>query len=118
MCPLPVPGRMPPASGVGEARSNGNPTDGMGRRRKETGKMRLRHLTIAGTVIVSVLALTLAASSGAAPPPKQKGHTTIKPECALEQAADRAHCDMKVVANLKRVPQAAAAPTAGYRPAD
>jgi subtilase family serine protease len=79
--------------------------------------MRLRHLTIAGTVIVSALALTLAASSGAAQK-KPKGHTTIRPGCALEQGADVAHCDMKVVANLKRVPRAAAAPTSGYRPAD
>ena len=76
---------------------------------------RLRHLTIAGAVIASTLALTLAASSGAAPQKKQKGHTTIKPACAQEEGI---HCDMKVVANLKRVPRATAAPTSGYGPAD
>ncbi|MFL5906070.1 MAG: peptidase S8 [Solirubrobacterales bacterium] len=79
--------------------------------------MRLRHLTIAGAVITSALALTLVASSGAAPPPG-KGHTTIKPECAREHGPDRAHCDMRVVADGQGVPQAAAAPTAGYRPGD
>jgi subtilase family serine protease len=77
--------------------------------------LRLRHLTIAGAVIASTLALTLAASSGAAP---QKGHTVIRPGCALGQPAGYAHCDMKVIANLKHVPKAAAAPTAGYGPAD
>ena len=76
---------------------------------------RLRHLTIAGAVTASALALTLAASSGAAPQNKHKGHTTIRPACAQEEGI---HCDMKVVANLKRVPRATAAPTAGYGPAD
>jgi subtilase family serine protease len=79
---------------------------------------RLRHLTIAGAVIASTFALTLAASSGAAPQKKPKGHTVIRPECALAQGDGYAHCDMKVIANLKHVPKAAAAPTSGYGPAD
>jgi subtilase family serine protease len=76
---------------------------------------RLRHLTIAGAVIASTLALSLAASSGAA---TQKTYTTIRPGCAQVEKAGRAHCDMKLIANLKRVPRAAAAPTSGYGPAD
>src|SRR5919204_3463706 len=77
---------------------------------------RLRHLTIAGAVIASTLALTLAASSGAAT--QKKTYTTIRPSCAQVEKAGRAHCDMKLIANLKRVPRAAAAPTAGYGPSD
>jgi subtilase family serine protease len=77
---------------------------------------RLRHLTIAGAVVASALALTLAASSGAAT--QKKRYTTIRPTCAQVDKAGRAHCDMKVIANLKRVPKAAAAPTSGYGPAD
>jgi subtilase family serine protease len=77
---------------------------------------RLRHLTIAGAVIASTLALTLAASSGAAT--QKKTYTTIRPSCAQVDKNGRAHCDMKLIANLKRVPRAAAAPTSGYGPSD
>jgi subtilase family serine protease len=77
---------------------------------------RLRHLTIAAAVIVSALALTAVASSGAAT--QGKRYTTIRPSCAHVERANRAHCNMKLIANLKRVPRAAAAPTSGYGPAD
>jgi subtilase family serine protease len=77
---------------------------------------RLRHLTIAGAVIASTLALTLAASSGAAT--QKKTYTTLRPSCAQIEKAGRAHCDMKLIATLKRVPRAAAAPTSGYGPGD
>src|ERR1044071_2096488 len=77
---------------------------------------RLRHLTIAGAVIASTLCLTLAASSGAAV--TSKPYTTIRPGCAQVDKTGRAHCDMKLIADLKRVPRAAAAPTSGYGPSD
>src|ERR671936_1396696 len=83
---------------------------------REAHMRRLRHLTIAGAVIASTLALTLAASSGAAT--QKKTYTTIRPSCAQVEKAGRAHCDMKLIANLKRVPRAAAAPTSGYGPSD
>ncbi len=78
--------------------------------------LRFRHLTIAIAAITSVLALTLAAGSGAAmavPRP----FTVIRPACALAQTSGRAHCDMKVIGDAKRRPAATAAP-AGYGPAD
>ncbi|MDX6606453.1 MAG: hypothetical protein QOD14_993 [Solirubrobacterales bacterium] len=77
--------------------------------------LRLRHLTIAGAVIASTLALTLVASSGAAP---AAGHTVIPGACALDLRNDHSHCDLNVIATLKGEPKAAAAPTAGYGPAD
>jgi subtilase family serine protease len=78
--------------------------------------LRLRHLTIAGAVTAAALAVTLAtaAGSGAA---VQQGHTVIRPACAQPQGPGRAHCDMKVIANAKRQPAAAATPS-GYGPAD
>jgi len=78
--------------------------------------MRLRHLTIAGAVIASSLALTLVAAGGASgATPKTKA---IRGACALDQRADYSHCNLKVIASLKGKPKAAAAPTAGYGPAD
>jgi subtilase family serine protease len=77
--------------------------------------LRLRHLTIAGAVIASTLALTVVASSGAAP---QAGHTVIPGACALDLRNNHSHCDLNVIATLKGEPKAAAAPTAGYGPAD
>ncbi|HEY1238268.1 MAG TPA: S53 family peptidase [Solirubrobacterales bacterium] len=79
---------------------------------------RLRHLTIAGAVIATTLALTLSLPAGSGAATQKKTYTTIRPSCALVEKADRAHCDMKLIANLKRVPRAAAAPTSGYGPAD
>jgi subtilase family serine protease len=78
--------------------------------------MRLRHLTIAGAVIASSLALTLVATgaSGAS-----LSKTTVIPgACALDLRANHSHCDLNVIATLKGEPRAAAAPTAGYGPAD
>jgi subtilase family serine protease len=78
--------------------------------------LRLRHLTIAAAVIASTLGLTLAASSGAAPVAGQ--HTIIPGACALDLRSGHSHCDLNVIATLKGEPKAAAAPTAGYGPAD
>jgi subtilase family serine protease len=77
--------------------------------------LRLRHLTVAGAVITSTLGLTLVASSGAAP---QAGHTVIPGACALDLRDNHSHCDLNVIATLHGEPKAAAAPTAGYGPAD
>ncbi len=79
--------------------------------------MRLRHLTIAGAVVASSLALTMAFSggaSGASPP-----NTEIIPgACALDLSPNHSHCNLSLLATLKGTPKAAAAPTAGYGPAD
>jgi subtilase family serine protease len=79
--------------------------------------LRLRHLTIAGAVIASTLALTLVASGGAsgASLPNTK---VIPGACALDLRADHSHCNLSLIATLKGEPKAAAAPTAGYGPAD
>ncbi|MGA9370848.1 MAG: S53 family peptidase [Solirubrobacterales bacterium] len=79
--------------------------------------MRLRHLTIAGAVIASSLALTLVATGGASG--ASLPHTKVIPgACALDLRANHSHCDLNVIATLKGKPRAAAAPTAGYGPAD
>src|SRR5436305_2063774 len=78
--------------------------------------MRLRHLSIAAAVITAALTLTLVASSGAAPH-KKKSFTVIRPACAQQQAGERAHCDMKVVATPKRKPRGGSTPK-GYGPTD
>jgi hypothetical protein len=79
--------------------------------------MRLRHLTIAGAVVASSLALTLVATGGAsgASLPNTK---VIPGACALDLRADHSHCDLSLIATLKGEAKAAAAPTAGYGPAD
>jgi subtilase family serine protease len=79
--------------------------------------LRLRHLTIAGAVIASTVALTLVASGGAsgASLPTTK---VIPGACALDLRANHSHCNLSLIATLKGKPKAAAAPTAGYGPAD
>ncbi len=79
--------------------------------------MRLRHLTIAGAVVASSLALTLVATGGAsgASLPNTK---VIPGACALDLRANHSHCDLSLIATLKGEAKAAAAPTAGYGPAD
>ena len=77
--------------------------------------LRLRHLTIAGAVIASTVALTAVASSGAAP---IAGHTIIPGACALDLRDNHSHCDLNVIATLKGEPKATAAPTAGYGASD
>ncbi len=79
--------------------------------------MRLRHLTIAGAVVASSLALTLVATGGAsgASLPNTK---VIPGACALDLRANHSHCDLNLIATLKGEAKAAAAPTAGYGPAD
>src|SRR3954454_15163085 len=80
-------------------------------------EMRLRHLTIAGAVVASSLALTLVAAGGASG--ASLPNTKIIPgACALDLSANHSHCDLNLIANLKGQPRAAAAPTAGYGPAD
>ena len=79
--------------------------------------MRLRHLTIAGAVIASSLALTLVTTGGASGAALPK--TTVIPgACALDLRANRSHCNLSLIATLKGKAKAAAAPTAGYGPAD
>src|SRR4051812_42657282 len=79
--------------------------------------MRLRHLTIAGAVVVSSLALTLVATGGAAGASLPK--TTVIPgACALDLRDNHSHCNLNLIATLKGEPRAAAAPTSGYGPAD
>ena len=79
--------------------------------------LRLRHLTIAGAIVASTLALTLVASGGAsgASLPNTK---VIPGACALDLSANHSHCDLNLIATLKGRAKAAAAPTAGYGPAD
>src|SRR4029077_17128882 len=79
--------------------------------------MRLRHLTIAGAVIASSLALTLVATGGASG--ASLPNTSVIPgACALDLRADHSHCNLNLIANLKGEPKAAAGPTPGYGPAD
>ena len=79
--------------------------------------MRFRHLTIAGAVVASSLALTLAFSGGASG--ASLPNTEIIPgACALDLSPNHSHCDLSLLATLKGTPRAAAAPTAGYGPAD
>jgi subtilase family serine protease len=79
--------------------------------------MRLRHLTIAGAVVASSLALTLVATGGASG--ASLPNTSVIPgACALDLRDNHSHCNLNVIANLKGEPRAAAAPTAGYGPAD
>src|SRR3954454_762069 len=79
--------------------------------------MRLRHLTIAGAVIASSLALTLVAAGGASGAALPK--TTVIPgACALDLRDNHSHCNLNLIATLKGEPRATAAPTAGYGPAD
>ncbi len=79
--------------------------------------MRLRHLTIAGAVIASSLALTLVATGGASGAALPKTEV-IPGACALDLRDNHSHCNLNVIATLKGKPRAAAAPTAGYGPAD
>jgi subtilase family serine protease len=79
--------------------------------------MRLRHLTIAGAVVASSLALTLVAASGASG--AFLTNTKVIPgDCALDLRANHSHCNLDLIATLKGKAKAAAAPTAGYGPAD
>jgi subtilase family serine protease len=79
--------------------------------------MRLRHLTIAAAVVASSVALTLIATGGASGAPLS--NTKVIPgACALDLRANHSHCNLNVIATLKGEPRAAAAPTAGYGPAD
>ena len=79
--------------------------------------MRLRHLTIAGAVVASSLALTLVATGGASGA-SLPNTSAIPGACALDLIANHSHCDLSLLANLKGEPKAAAAPTSGYGPAD
>jgi subtilase family serine protease len=79
--------------------------------------MRLRHLTIAGAVVASSLALTLVAASGASGA-FLTNTKAIPGACALDLRADHSHCNLSLIATLKGKAKAAAAPTAGYGPAD
>ena len=69
--------------------------------------MRLRHLTIAGAVIASSLALTLVATGGASG--ASLPNTSVIPgACALDLRANHSHCNLNLIANLKGEPKAAA----------
>ena len=76
--------------------------------------MRLRHLTIAGAVVASSLALTLVATGGASGA-SLPNTSAIPGACALDLSANHSHCDLSLLANLKGEPKAAAAPARSQR---
>jgi subtilase family serine protease len=80
-------------------------------------RARLRTLVIAACAAVSTALLMLVpiSTAGAASLPP---HKVLPGACALDLRAGFSHCDLKLLANLKRVPLAAAAPAAGYGPSD
>jgi subtilase family serine protease len=45
-------------------------------------------------------------------------HTVIPGACALGATGNQSHCDLKLLANLKRIPLASPQPAAGYGPSD
>jgi subtilase family serine protease len=75
----------------------------------------LRRLTAVTCTAGLILTLALVGSAGAA---TLRAHRVIRGACALTAGAGTSHCDLKLLANLKRKPLAAAAPAGGYGPSD
>jgi subtilase family serine protease len=81
-----------------------------------TLRAHLRSLFVIGCVATAGLALLLGASSSSAA--ALRPHKVIPGACALDLRAGFSHCDLKLLANRKRRPLAAAAPAGGYGPSD
>ncbi len=62
--------------------------------------------------------VALGAPSGAVGRLSLPPHTVIPGACALDHRAGRSHCELRLIANLRHRPLAAAAPAGGYGPAD
>src|SRR4051812_50053331 len=80
--------------------------------------MRLQRPLCVAAATVGVAAVALLSVAGTAGAKVTRPHVVIPGACALAVPAGHSHCDLKLLANLKHRPLAAAAPAGGYGPGD
>jgi subtilase family serine protease len=80
--------------------------------------MRLQRPLFVAVAAAGVAAIALLSVAGTAGAKVTRPHVVIPGACALAVPAGHSHCDLKLLANLKHRPLAAAAPAGGYGPSD
>jgi subtilase family serine protease len=77
-------------------------------------------IRLASAVAVLASSIFILAPGGAAGAGSLKlpAHRVIRGACALDLRDGRSHCELKLLANLNRIPLASAAPAGGYGPSD